>query len=164
MRRRRPKIVILGAAPGPTSDPNRPLSADSESGARLLVWLGLTEDEARDLVVRMNVLDEWPGRAQDGSWSAFACTSAKVREAAADVLRRRVGRRPVLMLGRSVATACRVPRSTSLTLLRWVEVDGRIVAVLPHPSRKNRSLNDRSLEQRTIQFCRELVDAARSLQ
>lgn len=128
------KIILMGQAPSPTSDPAVPLSG--KSGVFLAKLAAISFEKLGDLFERRNVLGSYPGGAE-GKGDLFPMKAA--REAVAAMLPSLAGRR-VVLLGLGVALAFGFDRTAPR--LKWVERDGITFALCPHPSGVNLFWND----------------------
>jgi hypothetical protein len=86
--------LIVGEAPGPGTDPRRPLHPECDAGKRLCKIAGLSPEEYLAAFDRVNLLC-----ASDG-WSADAAC-----EAAAGLLWKEARRVRLVLIGRRVAAA-----------------------------------------------------------
>lgn len=129
--------LLIGEAPTQTG--TYPFDADTYSGRRLARLAGRPRSpfEADNLFPY----------TLTGPWSA-----PKAREAADSVRADRPGRN-LILAGRKVADAFGVPHQ----ILTWYEKDGRLVAVLPHPSGLNRWYNDPANFHRAELFVRRAM-------
>lgn len=132
------KVVLIGEAPGPKSNPAQPLCGypKNMSGYRLCKMTGLTLAAYHRLYGRANLLSYYPGLAwKKGTKARWPVVES--RAAARAILPFLRGRR-VIMLGRRVASAFEFP--ASLPFLDWqYDYDAAIeFACLPHPSGQNR--------------------------
>ena len=112
---------VIGEAPGRSN--GTPLRGARRRIAKLVE---LDEDDLLEMFHWQNLLDQWPGYGPNGG-SHFPMDAA--REAA-----RHVSERPLILLGRRVATAFGVDQPW----FGWR--DG--IAVTPHPSGLSRWWND----------------------
>lgn len=129
--------VLVGMAPGKSSDPSLPLfpRPASSAGGRLAVLAGLDWREYLRLYERTNLVNRWPGRSGEGdSWPR-----AEARIAARAVERLLAGR-CVVFVGRNVAEAF----ERWLGFYNWDADTGLQFryACIPHPSGRNRMYND----------------------
>lgn len=120
------QIVLIGQAPGRNGDPSDPLGG--KIGRRLAKLAGVSIEEYEDRTERMNMFDEWPGKAGKGdAWDKEAA-----RDRAAEILPELEDRR-ILFVGRNVAAAFGFGK---IPWLKWIRDDesDMEVAVIPHPS------------------------------
>jgi len=137
--------LFIGQAPGHPG-PVRPL--EGRNGKRLASLLGVSVEEYLSGTDRVNLLNEYPGRAGNGD--AFPLDAA--RAAAREMLPRLKGR-VVILLGRGVARAFGVRAN----FLEIEHRDGVTFATIPHPSGRNRWWNDPANVERAARFLRENV-------
>jgi uracil-DNA glycosylase len=126
------RLVLVGQAPGPTSDPEVPLCpVTSTTGRRLRDLMQLSSEEYL-LLERVNLLQCFPGKhARD---DAFPRKLARV---AAQAMRPLLRGRRVVLLGRKVAAAFGV----ELPFLMWSTWKDLEISILPHPSGRSRWYN-----------------------
>lgn len=125
------RILLIGQAPGPNTDPARPLWPEpaSSTGGRLVAFAGISPGVYLEQFDRVNLLNTFPGRTRQCP-DTFPTRDARI---AASAMRPFLRGRRVVLVGRAVATAF------SLGLLpfhEWVSDDFE-VAVIPHPSGRN---------------------------
>jgi uracil-DNA glycosylase len=136
------KPAIVGEAPSMRT--SRPFAG--RSGERLAELSGLASLEAlRDRFRLVNLLGHWPGPDASGKGSAFPMQEAR---SAAATLRLPSGS---LLCGRRVAAAFGL---AAAPYFAWCDVDGRRVAVIPHPSGVSRWWNDPENVARARAFLR----------
>lgn len=138
------RVTLVGQAPGRNG--GEPLAG--AIGRRLASLCALTYEEYLEAFGRVNVLDRWPGRS--GSGDSFPMREA--REAGRLLLD--VHRGPLVALGTAVADCLGFPRHH---LCRWLQAEGRAVAVVPHPSGRNRWWNDPANREAAGVFLRSCV-------
>lgn len=136
------KPAIVGEAPSMRT--SRPFAG--RSGERLAELAGTSLEALRDRYRLVNLLGYWPGPNASGKGSAFPMQEARP---AAATLRLASGS---LLCGRRVAAAFGLARAP---YLEWLSVDGRQVAVIPHPSGVCRWWNDPENVARARAFLRE---------
>lgn len=136
-------MLLVGEAPNRAGQGRRPNT--TFTGGRL-ARLG-----ARELQ-RTNLLREWPG--PQGKGSAFPLDLA--RPAAERLWRRHPKRRPFVLVGTRVAAAFGLARSR-YEYLEWLDLRGREVAVIPHPSGINLWWNEPEHVQQAADFFRALL-------
>lgn len=141
------KVIIIGQAPSRLSDAAEPLSG--RSGERLARLCGL--DLATFLVrfERLNVAENWPGKAGKGD-RYFGAREAR---RAADDLRSLLAGRSVVVLGSANAAAFRL----TVPAFRFQQVGEARIAWSPHPSGVNLWWNDPANEDRARRFWRQLA-------
>ena len=150
------KPLIVGQAPGP-SGCGEPVGG--RIGRRLAGYMGVTLEEFLERFDRENLVDRYPGRSGEGD----AFPAAEARERARKVC---FEDRPyVLLLGRGVAGAFGLGAQPWLTWayvkrvlpaqLGTVFVHAR-VAVVPHPSGRNRWWNEQANRERAGEFLGDL--------
>lgn len=143
------RVLIVGQAPGPRTDPSEPLSGPS--GRRLAALCGLELPDFLARFDRVNLVFAHPGKLIKGD--AFVGAVA-AREAAFALWPRIVGRRAVL-LGHRVARAF---HAGHLPYFRWHRLeDGTRIAIAPHPSGVNLWWNDPKNVKRARRFWHELA-------
>lgn len=140
--------LAIGMAPSATSDPSWPL--EGQSGLTLCSLMDCEWSDFADLFDRANLLDYhpaggFPGRDARLSAGAMAQSGLLFRYHA------------VLLLGRSVADAFGLHRVPWLT---WHhQLTGLPpIAVVPHPSRRNRWWNDDANTEAASVFLGRLYD------
>lgn len=147
--------VLVGQAPGPNTDPDLPLYPlpRGSAGGRLADYMGLSLGQYLRTFERVNLLREYPGargvkhsRTVDHQQDRFPAQRART---AANALRPMLAGRHVLLMGRGVAKAFGleevpylqarvVPMRRPTAVQEWTA----IVGVVPHPSGRNRWMND----------------------
>jgi len=145
------RILIIGQAPGPNTDPAEPLWPEPASGAggRLAAFAGLTPAEFLARFDRINLLNEFPGR----KWKRDDTWPVEPGRVAASAIRPLLKGRRVILLGRNVAEAfgLHVPFHT------WVGAQGFNAAVVPHPSGRNHFYRDSGNSSVSAAFWRQLT-------
>lgn len=137
-------VLLIGEAPGPAGDG---LPLEGPVGRRLADWAGVPWEAYLELTERHNLYASDPG-----PWSA-----EDARRHAQSVFPQLVGRRTIL-LGRRVADAFGIREGP----FRWIRVGPTSVAVVPHPSGRNRYWNDPAHVDLARSFLREaLAEEAR---
>lgn len=129
------KPLLVGQAPGPNTDPLRPLAPlpRSSAGGRLAELAGLSPKEYLKLFDRTNLLHTFPGRwKRDDKWPV------RDAEIAASAMKPLLGGRHVILVGRNVAVAFGYP-AQHLDFHEWFNDSqwGFEVAVVPHTSGRN---------------------------
>jgi uracil-DNA glycosylase len=140
-------IVIVGQAPGPSSNRREPLTG--ASGRRLASLCGMTADEFCSRFERVNLLARYPGKL--GKGDAFDLAAG--RSAAFRLLPRMVGRRSVLLGGKVAASF----GLRAAPMFAWRRIGGAVVAVAPHPSGISHWWNDPRNVRRARRFWRRLA-------
>jgi hypothetical protein len=127
------RAAIVGEAPGPNTRgdfPMYPYPARSAAG-RLKACIEFSTREYLQAFARANLMDAYPGKS-------FPATAAATREAAMCIARE-MAPRPLLLMGRGVATAFFLPATTPV--LEWSPMHVREyviqIAIVPHPSGRN---------------------------
>lgn len=142
----RPRILIVGQAPGPTPSTSR-RALDGRCGRRLERLMGIPEGALPRVARTVNLLPEWPGRSPSGKGDRFPVAEAS--QVAATLMLRGV----VLFAGRGVAAAFGV----RAPFFRWLRLGSARVAVVPHPSGISRWWNDPRNQDTAARFFRALV-------
>ena len=141
------RIVLVGQAPG--KRPGEPLAG--AAGRRLAALAGMDLPAFLDKFDRVNLLDEFPGKA--GKGDRFDAKAALER---ADQLREELAGRKAVLLGRLVARAFRLPDDT----YDWFQVveapPGVELAVMPHPSGVSHWWNDEANVRRASDFMKRV--------
>ena len=139
------KPAIVGEAPSMRT--SRPFAG--RSGDRLAELFGYESRAAlADSWRLVNLLGYWPGPETTGNGSAFPAAEAR---AAAARIRLADGS---LLCGRRVAAAFGL---VNAPYFAWRDVDGRRVAVVPHPSGVSRWWNDPENVARAREFLAALA-------
>ena len=129
------KPLLVGQAPGPNTDPTRPLYPNPShlSGGRLAEIMGLDPREYLRRFDRINLLyrhpGRWPGK-NDDKWPE------KLARVAAEAVRPLVRDRDVILVGRNVARAFGLAETPFHARLPDATV------VIPHPAGRNHWYND----------------------
>lgn len=147
------KPLLVGQAPGPTSDPEEPLSG--RCGDRLAELCGLEPAKFLARFRRVNLIDEFPGKAAKGD--AFPLDLA--RRGAVDFLITGVFHTTrVVLLGDNVAKAFGF-RPGHFPLLKFLPCGATRhgIAFCPHPSGVNRWWNEPANELAARCFWRRLA-------
>lgn len=140
--------LLVGQAPSRDSDPNDPLMG--RSGGRLMDLFDLPPSLYRDYFERVNLLEEFPGKA--GKGDLFDRVFA-VQSAAKITIDLALFPRPfVLLLGNKVATAFGRERP----IFRRFAIHGTRAYVVPHPSGINLWWNDPKNVRRAKRFFKRL--------
>lgn len=126
------KPLIIGQAPGPNTDPLRPLPPLPRTcaGGRLAELAGLTPKQYLQTFDRANLLQFFPGRSMCPD--KFPKPAAEI---AAGAMKPLLGGRRLILLGQKVADAFGYP-ARHLDWHEWFEDEfwGFRVAVVPHTS------------------------------
>lgn len=144
------KPLLIGQAPSRESDGRSAFSTNGKSSSRLRRLIGRPVLNAFDAV---NLIDRWPGSASIKG-DLFPIVDARK---AARKLMTRDPHGVFVLVGKSVARAFGV----RLDYFRWVEMDGRLLVTIPHPSGVSRWWNDPANERRAARFLRSLVGGDR---
>lgn len=125
------KVILIGQAPGPNTNPEAPLFPipKSSTGGRLVELMGIHPSAYLKLFDRTNLLHEFPGRwKRDDKWPR--------REAriAAQAIRPLLKYRTAILVGRNVARAFDLE---GLEFQKWERIHSANIAVIPHPSGRN---------------------------
>lgn len=151
------RLLLIGQAPGPNTDPRLPLFPlpRTSGGGRLCQLMGLRNSRYLALTERINLLNRYPGKWQNGD--VWPLREARI---AAESMQPLLAGRRVVLVGRNVADAfdIRSPfhQWTTLQVRRRCPVSGcpglAEVAVVPHPSGRNHWYNaeDRRAEARAF--------------
>ena len=144
------KVLFIGQAPGPDNHAGEPLHPSTRSGRRLVELLGVDNEAYLEQFDRVNLLQKFPGKwARD---DRFPMKEAKIAAAA---IRPFLKHRMVIMLGRVVAEAFGVPPCPQVM---WIARPGfHGVAVLPHPSGRNRWYSDPNNMRAARRFMRKVA-------
>lgn len=125
------KILLIGQAPGPNTEPAHPLHpAYSQTGRQLQGLSGLSQTIFLDRFDRVNLLSEFPGRTKRDD--CFPVRDARI---AARAMTPFVRERRVILVGRKVATAFGYGEFDFHTWLTGEDLDH--FAIVPHPSGRN---------------------------
>lgn len=139
-------VLLIGQAPGPSSDPAEPLGG--ASGRRLALMCGLDLPSFLARFDRVNVLDEFPGKA--GRGDAFPAALARARRG---VILDLCQGREVVVLGLQAAQALGLGGD----FLRWRSATGFQYAIAPHPSGISHWWNSAGNVRRAQRFWRNLT-------
>lgn len=151
----KPRLLVIGEAPGPNTDPRHPVGPLplSSAGGRLCAMMGLTSREYLRRVDRINLLPVYPG----GSWSVI------VARAAADNLRCSglFRGRNVILLGRRVQEA--FYGNATMPPYCQMGLSGRgqcMIGFIPHPSGRNLWYNDKKNMKKVKKFLKEVLSCS----
>lgn len=140
-------MIIIGQAPGPTSDPAEPLSG--ASGRRLAALCGLPLAAFLAAFDRRNVLPAHPGRSGKGDAFPLAAARPVARRMLGDLAGARV-----VALGKPVASVLGLRG----VLFRWqASRTGFRYALAPHPSGVSHWWNDPVNVRRARRFWRSVA-------
>lgn len=147
--------LLVGQAPGPNTDPDRPLAPlpKSSTGGRLADLDGLSPREYLRVFERTNLLHTFPGRwKRDDKWPR------RDAEIAAAAMKPLLGGRHVILIGRNVSTAFGYP-AQHLDFHEWFSDPrwGFEVAVVPHASGRNHWYRKPGHEAQAREFWEETV-------
>jgi len=148
------KPLLIGQAPGPKTDPDDPLAANTVTGRRLAELCGLDQQAYTSAFQRANLLHYFPGRT--GSDDRFPIREAR---AAALALRPFLRGRSIIMIGRGVAQAfgyrrADLPFCEQRLNERW----GFFYSCIPHPSGRNRAYNEQQTREQVSSFINRLLN------
>lgn len=145
------RVALVGLAPGPNTNPEYPLwpAPAGSAGGRLYALSGLRMVDYLGTFERHNLLDRCPKPAD--------LTAERLARAYAGLRPTLVGCPYVVLLGREVAEAFGLAEAELLT---WHKVKLSLVAVLPHPSGRNRWYNTAENVARVRDFFKELASWA----
>lgn len=145
------RILIVGQAPGPNTDPAEPLWPEpaSSAGGRLASFAGLSPEEYLRKFERINLLNEFPGRR----WKNADTWAVEPGRVAASAIRPLLRGRRVILLGRNVSEAFGLDAPFHV----WVGVDGFNAAVVPHPSGRSHWYRDSRNSSVSRQFWLQLT-------
>lgn len=147
-----PKLrpILIGQAPSQLTDSRGRIPFSGNSGRFLANLLQIPQAELLDRFDARNLLDVWPGKADDKG-DAFPISAAK--ESAARILPT-VNRRTVVLAGRGVATAFGLSDMEFLERRKVGLID---FVLLPHPSGINLWWNRLVNKRRAARLLRELL-------
>lgn len=149
------RILLIGQAPGPNTDPALPLYPYSRTstGGKLQELMDLSRLQYLDLFDRINLLNKFPGRqARD---DRFPMREAKI---AASAIKPLLHSRTVVLVGRNVANAFELEADFH-DWMEWPLNEGGVclVAVVPHPSGRNHWYNQKKNKQAARRFWRTTI-------
>jgi len=134
------KLLIVGQAPGPNTDPELPLfpATFNSTGSRLAVLMKLSREDYLARTDRVNLLQFFPGRNRCADKFPM-----KLATVAAQAMLPFLAGRTVVFLGRSVAKAFGYPSNT-LDFFEWNFAPKWQfkMACVPHMSGRCRWYND----------------------
>lgn len=146
------KTLVVGQAPG--RDGRSFMTGDS--GRRLARAAGIEHDDLLRLTHRVNLNEEFGGRARDDKGDVFDVREARV-EAECVRLQLVLPGRVVLLMGKAVARAF---SCDGVEYFEWFDMDGGRAAVVPHPSGVNRWWNEERNRQKARRFLRRAIRRA----
>lgn len=149
----RRRLIVIGDVPGAGV---RSRTVEGRIALRLARMMGLpSTEEMDDLISTHNLLDEYPP-------DVWVPPMGMLRDAAATLIPRLVGR-PILLLGNRATVAFGlVPRPMWTWRRARLEGLDLLYASIPHPSAVNRTLNNRATYARTVSFLESVVADVRS--
>lgn len=150
--------LLVGQAPGPSTDPDYPLYPTTNSGRALCQLMGVDGHEYLDTFDRVNLLYSFPGRHKRDD--KFPVRDARI---AAEAMAPLLQGRPVVFVGRGVAEAFGCP-SSLLGFHDWQhnprwQFD---MAVVPHSSGRSRWYNNSANRAEATAFWADFVARLRS--
>jgi uracil-DNA glycosylase len=140
------RVVLIGQAPGPNTNPEAPLfpAPRTSAGGRLMEFLGLSTGEYLERFDRYNLLQKFPGKDAGGE-DKFSMRQARL---CAGAIKPFLHKRCVVFVGRAVAEAFGYPKCR-LEFFEWAAhrpVHGSnqhfVCSAIPHPSGRNHFYND----------------------
>lgn len=174
------RVLLVGQAPGPNTDPDLPLYPVpvGSAGGRLMTLMGLTRVEYLSLFDRVNLLREFPGqrgvkkeRTVDHLTDHFPLREARI---AADAIKRLAAGRHLVLMGSGVAKAFGIKAGGPL--LEWQPLRLHNLynenlhgpreltyMVAPHTSGRSRWYNDPVNRERAVASLAGVVALARDL-
>lgn len=132
MRGSRRTVTFVGQSPGKCNPMGVPFGG--KSGKRLATFCKMDHESWIAATNRINVLEDWPGKAKKGD-----VFKVKAGSAADKILNATKVDETIVLCGRAVATACGVDGQ----FLKWMNWNGRRAVIIPHPSGINLWYNDR---------------------
>lgn len=149
-----PRLLIVGEAPGPNTDPRHPVGPlpMSSAGGRLCNLMGLTTREYLRRTDRINLLPVYPG----GNWSVIVARAAADNLRCSGLLRGR----NVILLGSRVIEAF---YGKSHIAMCSMGLSGRgqcMIGYIPHPSGRNLWYNDKKNVRKIKKFLREVLSCS----
>ena len=146
------RILLIGQAPGPNTDPGEPLPLEprSSTAGRLCMFIGVHPNQFRGQVQRVNLLQYHPGRRRHHD--RFPEREGRV---AAQAMMPLLSGRAVVLLGRKVAKAFGAENAPFHEWLvpSWCSY----FAVAPHPSGRNHWYNDEGNRRECREFWQEAL-------
>lgn len=153
------RLLLIGQAPGPNTDPAEPLPTEPKTGTlgRLCHFIDIDPEEFVAFVQRVNLLQYHPGR-----WRRDDVFPRREARIAARAVLPLIQGRNVVMLGRNVSQAFGVPEL--MPFHKWVDCDhlGVFFSVVPHPSGRNHWYNSPTRREECREFwsrCLGVYDA-----
>lgn len=149
----RQKVLVVGEAPSRWMEEHGVTDPLPLAGRELANLAGVPWPHGwYEKFEPLNVLSSWPGK--QGKGDAFPLTEDTLQAARRIVdAHFHVGRR-VVLLGYRVRAAFGV---YTLELFEWVQLNGAMVAVCPHPSHVNRWWNDHANVLKAREFWSKLA-------
>lgn len=138
------RVVLVGQAPGPNTNPRHPLhpAPCTSAGGRLLTLTGLHYTEYMTAFQRVNLLQEFPGRhVRDDKFPR------ELGRVAAQSMEPFLEKRVVVFMGRNVARAFGY-QTLPFHTWQWNSTWNYKLACAPHTSGRNRWYN--RLENREL--------------
>lgn len=135
----RSTLVIVGQAPA---------IAPGRTSARVKELFGIEEEELKQRAEWINLIDEYPGK--DGKGDAFDLALAAEKAATLDFTNKRA-----IFLGQNVAMAFGL--TSKIDYMRWYDMHGGRIAMIPHPSPINFYYNDVHAKMKVSQFCKTVL-------
>lgn len=147
------KILLIGQAPGPNTDPKRPLAPlpKTSAGGRLAELAGLDAVSYLRTFDTANLLYEFPGRwKRDDKFPLDAATIA------ANAMKPLLRKRRIVLIGRRVALAFGFPKEAEFHCWyhdQWWDYE---VAVAPHTSGRNHWYRKEGNLEKSFAFWRSI--------
>lgn len=156
--------LLVGMAPGPNTDPQLPLFPipSTSAGGRLQKLTGLTRGQYLKTFDRVNLLYHFPGKYPGTNEDRWPRERSRL---AADTMRQLLPGRSVILVGRNVAHAF----GHKADFMVWEHHEARRrdftkrcdglcrMAVIPHPSGRNRLYNSAENRQAIKNFFAEFL-------
>lgn len=162
------RLVLIGQAPGPNTDPRLPLFPEpsTSAGGRLLEIMGVPRAEYLALTERINLLNYYPGKWANGD--RWPLAEARI---AAEAVAPLLAGRCVVLVGRNVAQAFDNKADYHVWTTQQVRRRCPIArcpglaefAVVPHTSGRNRWYNDPENSQEARSFWASALPGMRRL-
>lgn len=151
------RVIVIGESPGPNTRAALPLFPypTNSAGYRLAHMTGLTRAGYLEFFYRLNLIPSYQGP----KWSAGAARDAADNLSGGGIL----GGYHVLLMGAKVWRAFGGHKS-EFSYCRWYKRYGRHwspsfhVAVIPHPSGRNRLYNDGHVKYQVVRFLHDLAE------
>lgn len=144
-------LILVGEAPGGSGPgPHPALATTGQSGRTLAALAGLTNEEYERVFKRLNLFNK-PETTRYTSWE-FALRAERMSELF-------IAGDRVILLGTRVARAFGVQNRALFQWYAQLAPSGTFwVALVPHPSGRNRALNDAAVRDQFSAFLREAVE------